>query len=51
METDSKIGASQIVAPTFPDPKYRLRSTNPAAYSSDPDQARRIVEEAVRGVG
>ena len=47
---NSKIGASQIVNYTFPDPQYRVRSTIPVAYGSDFEQVQRVVEEAVRGV-
>jgi small-conductance mechanosensitive channel len=47
---NSKIGTSQVVNYTFPDPKYRVNSEIPVAYGSDFDQVRRVVEEAVRGV-
>ena len=47
---NSKIGASQIVNYTFPDPQYRLRSTIPVAYGSDFEQVQRVIEEAVRGI-
>jgi len=47
---NSKIGTSQVVNFTFPDPKFRVHSEIPVAYGSDFDQVRRVVEEAVRSV-
>ena len=47
---NSKIGVSQVVNYTFPDPNYRVYSDIRVAYGSDFDQVRRVAEHAVRGV-
>ncbi len=47
---NSKIGASQVINYTFPDPKYRVYSDILVAYGSDFDQVRRVAHDAVRSI-
>jgi small-conductance mechanosensitive channel len=47
---NSKIGASQVINYTFPDPQYRVYSDIRVAYGSDFDRVRRVATDAVRAV-
>ncbi len=47
---NSRIGASQVINYTFPDPEYRVYSDIRVAYGSDFDQVRRVAHDAVRGI-
>jgi small-conductance mechanosensitive channel len=47
---NSKIGSSQVINDTYPDPKCRIETDIGVAYGSDYDQVRRIIKDAVRGV-
>jgi small-conductance mechanosensitive channel len=47
---NSKIGASQVINYTFPDPQYRVYSDIRVAYGSDFDRVRRVANDAVRGI-
>jgi small-conductance mechanosensitive channel len=47
---NSRIGASQVINYTFPDPQYRVYSDIRVAYGSDFDQVRRVAHDAVRGI-
>jgi small-conductance mechanosensitive channel len=47
---NTKIGKSQIVNYSYPDPVIRLHSDIEVAYGTDIGQMRQVIEEAVRGV-
>jgi small-conductance mechanosensitive channel len=47
---NSRIGASQVINYTFPDPEYRVYSDILVAYGSDFDRVRRVANDAVRGI-
>ena len=47
---NSKIGTSQVVNDTYPDPRVRIETNVGVAYGSDYHQVRRVIEDAVRGV-
>ena len=47
---NSRIGASQVINYTFPDPEYRVYSDIWVAYGSDFDRVRRVAHDAVRGI-
>lgn len=47
---NSKIGTSQVVNDTYPDPRVRAETHVGVAYGSDYDQVRRVIQDAVRGV-
>ncbi len=47
---NSKIGSSQVINYTFPDPKYRVHSNILVAYGSDFDEVQRVAQAAVRSV-
>lgn len=47
---NSKIGTSQVVNDTYPDPRVRAETHVGVAYGSDYHQVRRVIQDAVRGV-
>ena len=47
---NSRIGASQVINYTFPDPEYRVHTDIWVAYGSDFDRVRRVAHDAVRGI-
>ena len=47
---NSKIGTSQVINDTYPDPTYRVQTDIGVAYGSDYHQVRRVITDAVRGV-
>jgi small-conductance mechanosensitive channel len=47
---NSRIGASQVINYTFPDPEYRVHTEIWVAYGSDFDRVRRVAHDAVRGI-
>jgi small-conductance mechanosensitive channel len=47
---NSKIGTSQVVNDTYPDPRVRVETDVGVAYGSDFDQVRRVITDAVRRV-
>jgi small-conductance mechanosensitive channel len=47
---NSRIGASQVINYTFPDPEYRVYSDIRVAYGSDFDRVRRVAHDAVRSI-
>lgn len=47
---NSKIGRSQVVNYTYPDPRYRIEALVGISYDSDIERARRLMIETVQGV-
>jgi len=47
---NSKIGKSQIVNYSFPDPKYRVQTTIQVNYGNDLETIRKIIMEAMKGI-
>jgi small-conductance mechanosensitive channel len=47
---NSKIGKSQVVNYSFPDPRYRVEIEISVAYGSDVDQVTQIPVDAVKEV-
>ena len=47
---NAKIGTSQVVNDTYPDPRVRAETHVGVAYGSDYHQVRRVIQDAVRGV-
>ncbi len=47
---NSQLGQSQVVNYSYPDPSYRVQTDLGVAYGSDMGQARKVIEDTVRGV-
>ncbi len=47
---NSSIGESQVINYTYPDSRFRAQTDIGVAYGTDPEEMRRVIEQAVRGV-
>jgi small-conductance mechanosensitive channel len=47
---NSRIGQSQVINYTYPDSRFRAQTDIGVAYGTDPEEMRRVIEQAVRGV-